>query len=137
MDRKPAPARADVPLPDLLRQLSADTATLVRQEMRLARAEIVQKGKIVAASATAFGTAAIAGLGAFGALTAFFIALLAVWLPVWAAALIVTVVYAIVAALGALAGKKALTSIGSPVPQTVETLHEDVDAVKTGVRRAR
>lgn len=138
MDRNAKPTYADVPLPDLLRQLSTDTATLVRQEIQLARVELTAKGKQAGKSAVGFGTAAVAGLGAFGALTAFLIALIAVWLPVWAAALIVTIVYAIVAFVGVQSGKKALQDVGSPVPeQTVETVKEDVDAVRAGVRRAR
>jgi len=139
MDRKgDVPEYANLPLPELLRQLSTDTATLVRQEMQLARAEITQKGKQAQSSLTGFGTAALAGLGAFGALTAFFIALLALWMPVWLAALIVTVIYGVVAFVAARSGKKALEEVGSPVPtQTVETVKEDVDAVRAGVRRAR
>ena len=137
MERNTPPQYADLSLPELLRQLSADTATLVRQEMQLARAEISQKGKVVAASGVGFGAAAVLGLGAFGALTATLIALLAVWLPVWAAALIVTVIYAVGAAIGAQAGKKALANFGAPVPQTVESVKEDVEAVRAGVRRAR
>ncbi|MDQ2857815.1 MAG: phage holin family protein [Candidatus Eremiobacteraeota bacterium] len=140
MDRKgDAPAYADLPLPELLRQLSTDTATLVRQEMQLARAEITQKGKQAQSSVTGFGTAALAGLGAFGALTTFLIALLADWLQrVWLAALIVAVIYGVVAFVAARSGKKALEEVGSPIPtQTVETVKEDVDAVRAGVRRAR
>lgn len=137
MERNLPPPYADVPLPELLRQLSSDTATLVRQEMQLARAELTEKGKIAAASGTGFGAAAIFGLGAFGALTAAFVALVALWLPLWAAALIIAVVYGIVAAVAAQRGKKALDEIGAPVPQTTQSVKEDVEAVRAGVRRAR
>jgi hypothetical protein len=137
MERNAPPPYAELPLPELLRQLSTDVATLVRQEMQLARAELVQKGKIVAASGVGFGVAALLGLGAFGALTATIIALFALWLPLWAAALIVTLLYAAGAAIGALSGKKALADFGAPVPQTVDSIKEDVDAVRAGVRRAR
>ena len=138
MDRKPPPPYADMPLPDLLRQLSSDTATLVRQEIALARAELTDKGKKAIAPAAMFGTAAVAALGAFGAFTAFFIALLALVVQLWAAALIVTVVYGIIAAVAALSGKKRLEAVGSPVPeQAVQSVKEDVDAVRAGVRRAR
>lgn len=136
MDHKPPPY-ADMPLPDLLRQLSTDTATLLRQEIALARAELSQILKRVAASAGMFGVAAIGALGAFGAFTAFLILVISLVIPAWAAALVVTVLYGIVAAVGALAGKKAIEQV-SPVPQqTVETVKQDVEAVKAGVRRGR
>ncbi len=52
--------------------------------------------------------AALLGLGAFGALTAMFILVLAIWLDAWLACLIVTVVYAAGAAVLALYGKRSL-----------------------------
>lgn len=140
MDSNPThtpPPYADLSLPDLLRQLSSDTATLVRQEVQLARAELSETGKKAGKSAAGFGTAAIFGLGAFGALTTTLIAVIALALPVWVAALIVTVVYAIVAFVGAQSGKKALTDAAPTVPQTVATVKEDVEAVRAGVARGR
>ena len=138
MDRKPPPPYADMPLPDLLRQLSSDTATLVRQEIALARVELTDKGKKAVAPAAMFAMAAVALLGAFGAFTAFFIALLALVVQLWAAALIVAVVYGIVAAFAALNGKKKLDTLGSPVPDgSVQSVKDDIDAVRAGVRRAR
>jgi uncharacterized membrane protein len=140
MDRKPTqpppPPYAELPLPDLLRQLSTDTATLVRQEVQLARAELTETGKKAAKSATGFGAAAIFGLGAFGALTATLIAVIALALPVWVAALIVTIVYGVVAFVAALSGKKALAEVAPPA-QTVESVKEDVNAVRAGVARGR
>ncbi len=90
MDRKPQ--YADLPLPELLRQLSTDTATLVRQEIRLARVELTGKAKVAGRSATFFGAAAVLGFGAFLAVTACAVAALALVLQVWAAALVVTAV---------------------------------------------
>lgn len=139
MDRNAThqPTYAELSLPELLRQLSSDTATLVRQEVELARAELTATGKKAARSGVDFGAAAIFGLGAFGALTATLIAAIALALPVWVAALIVTIVYGIVAAVAAMQGKKALADVAPPVPQTVETLRDDVAAVRAGVARGR
>lgn len=138
MDRKPPPPYAEASLPDLLRQLSTETATLVRQEIALARVELTDKGKKAGAAGGLFGTAAVAGLGALGAFTALLIALLALVVPVWAAALIVTVLYGIVAAVAALGGKQKLDALAPPVPeQTMQSVQEDVAAVSAGVRRAR
>ena len=67
----------DQSIAELLKQLSNDTATLVKQEMALARAEITQQGKRAGLGAGLVGGAGLFGLGAFGALTACVIALLA------------------------------------------------------------
>jgi len=139
MDRNTThqPPYADLTLPDLLRQLSTDTATLVRQEVQLARAELTDTGKKAAKSGVGFGAAAVFGLGAFAALTTTLIALIALALPVWLAALIVTIVYGVVAYVAAMQGKKALADVPAPVPQTIATLKDDVEAVRAGVSRGR
>jgi len=136
--RPSEPAGAERPLPELLKQLASDTATLVRQEIELARAELSAKARDAGQSAGMFGAAAIFALGAFGALTACAIAAIALVVPLWAAALIVAIVYGIVAAVAAVRGRDAIKKVSSPVPeQTVETVREDVDAVRAGVRRGR
>ena len=65
-----------------------------------------------------------------GALTAGLIALLATAMDTWIAALIVMVLWAIVAAVLAKAGQGALKRATPPVPQTVETVKEDVQWAK-------
>jgi putative superfamily III holin-X len=65
----------------------------------------------------------------------FLIYLLKLALPLWAAALIVTVVYGVVGAALAMAGKKKLDEARSPVPeQTVESVKEDVQWLRTQTR---
>jgi hypothetical protein len=120
---------------DLVRRLSEDTAALVRQELALARAELTQKGKRAGRGAGMFGGAGAAGLAALGALTAFLILVLDIALPAWAAALIVTVLWAAVAAVLALRGRDEIREATPPVPeQTIETVKEDVEWAKTRVR---
>lgn len=121
----------------LLKQLSEQTSTLVRQELDLAKAEMTQKGKRAGLGAGMFGAAGVLGLLALGALTACLIALLATAMKVWIAALIVTVVYAAAAGVVALAGKNKVQEATPPVPeQTVDTLKEDVTWAKTQTRSA-
>ena len=136
--RPEPPAQADSSLPELLRSLSEQTQTLVRQELALARAEMTQKGKKAGVGAGLFGGAGVVGLGAFGALTACLIALLATALDhVWLAALIVAIVYGAIAGALALSGKKEIQEVGGPVPeQTVETVKEDAEWAKTQKRSA-
>ena len=123
------------PIADLLKQLSQETATLVRQELELAKAEVTQKGKTAGIGAGFLGAAGIAGLAALGAFTAFLILLLALALPSWAAALIVAAGWGAVAGVLALRGKQKVQEASPPVPkQTVETLKEDVEWAKTQKR---
>ena len=125
----------DRPIGELLKQLSQETSTLVKQELDLAKAEMAQKGKRAGIGAGFIGGGALLGLGAFGAFTAFLILLLGTAMENWIAALIVTVVYGAIAAFLALRGKKELQEAGPPAPeQTVETLKEDVEWAKTQTR---
>ncbi|MEA2689527.1 MAG: hypothetical protein QOJ39_127 [Candidatus Eremiobacteraeota bacterium] len=131
--RPDAPREADRPIGELLRELGDEISTLVRQEIALAKVEIAEKSKPAIASAGMFGATALLGLGAFGALTAFLIAgIAALGLPVWASALIVTVVYGAVAGVLALTGKKKLQEAAPLVPeQTAQTVKEDIEWAKT------
>ncbi|HLX26676.1 MAG TPA: phage holin family protein [Candidatus Cybelea sp.] len=131
-----APPEADRSIPELLQKLAAETSLLVRQEIELARVEILGTVRKAQRPAIAFGAAAIVALGAFGAFTALLISALAVALPVWASALIVTLIYAGIAIATVAAGRSALEQIGSPVPRrTIATVKEDVATVKAGIRR--
>ena len=122
----------DQSVSELVKQLSEQTATLVRQEMKLAQSELQEKGKKAGIGAGMFGAAGVFGLGAFGALTACLIALLATALDhVWLAAVIVAVVYAAIAAVLGLQGRNKIQEATPPAPQTVETVKEDVEWAKT------
>jgi len=126
-----APREANRSLPELMHELTQELSTLVRQELQLARAEIAGAVKPAAASAGLLGTGALFGLGAFGAATAFLIALVALWIPVWAAALFVAVVYGIVALVAAMTAKKTIQHTAPPLEQTAQTLKEDIEWAKT------
>jgi uncharacterized membrane protein YqjE len=130
--RTEAPREADRSLGELLRELGDEISTLVRAELALAKVEIVEKSKPAVASAGMFGGTAVLGLGAFGAFTAFVIALIAIALPVWAAALIVAVAYGAIAGALAMIGKKKLHDVGSlALEQTAQTVKEDIEWIKT------
>jgi hypothetical protein len=119
------------PIGELVKDLASQTSTLVRKEIQLAQAELTQKGKIAGRGAGMLVGAAVVGLLAAGALTAFLIIVLDEFLPLWLAALIVTVLWAVVAAVLASSGRSALKQAGPPVPeQTVETVKEDVEWAK-------
>jgi hypothetical protein len=120
---------------ELLKQLSEQTATLVREELELAKAEMRQKGKRAGLGLGLIGGGGILALAAVGALTATLIMLLAEWMDAWLAGLIVTLLCAAGAALLALSGKERVGEATPPLPeQTVETVKEDVQWAKTQIR---
>ena len=126
------------PTSELLRQLSDQTTSLVRQEIELAKLEFREKGKKAGMGAGMFGAAGVVGLYAVGALTATIIIALATFLPGWVAALIVTVIYAAIAGILALRGRSEVKEATPPMPQqAVETTKEDVRWVKTRAQSAR
>ena len=116
---------------ELLKELSTETATLVRKEMELARSELQEQGKRAGMGAGLLGGAGVVALLALGSLTATVIALLDKAMDTWLAALIVTVIWGIVAAVLALQGRNKLQEATPPAPQTVETVKEDVRWAKT------
>lgn len=116
---------------DLVKELSGQVSTLARQEVELAKVELAEKGKKAGLGAGMLGGAAVAGLLMLGSLTAFLIIAIALALPAWASALIVTGLWGAVAAVLALRGRDELRRMGKPVPeQTVETVKEDVQWLK-------
>ena len=126
-----APDPRERSIGELVKELTSQTSTLVRQEIELAQAEVTQKGKLAGRGAGLLAGAAVAGLLALGALTAVLIALLDKAMDTWIAALIVMALWAIVAFVLAKAGQKALQSATPPAPQTVETVKEDIQWAKT------
>ena len=123
---------------ELVRQLSDQTTTLVRQEIELAKAEMTAKGKQVGIGAGAFGGAGLVGLYAVGAITACLILALSTAVAGWLAALIVGVVYAAIAGVLALVGKKKTQAGGPPVPErAISSTKEDVEWAKTRAKTAR
>ena len=128
----------DVPVSELIRQLSEQTSTLVRQEMELARVEMTAKGKRIGVGASMFGGAGFFAWFGFGALTAAAILALATAVDGWLAAIIVAAVYFAVAGVLALMGKNKVQEAGPPVPeQAIQTTKEDIDVVKARAKGAR
>jgi len=126
------------PIGELLKRLSTETSTLVKQELDLAKAEMAQKGKRAGVGAGFVGASGVVGLLALGALTTTLIAALDLAMPLWLAALIVTLVYGAIAGVLALKGKNKVQQATPAAPeQTVETVKEDVQWAKTQMRSGR
>jgi uncharacterized membrane protein YqjE len=123
---------------DLVKELSDQTTTLVRKEIELAKAELSQKGKVLGAGAGMLGGAAIAALLTLGVVTALILSLLDKAMDFSLAALIVTIVYAAIAAVLGLAGRERIKQGMPPAPEeTVETVKEDVQWAKSQAKSVR
>ncbi len=128
----------DASFGELAKSLSRDMSTLVRQEMQLARAEMREKARTAGPGIGMVGGAGAFALATLGALTAFLILVLDNWMPAWAAALIVTALWAAVAAFLFYSGKERVQEAAPPVPeQTVESVKEDVEWAKDTMSPSR
>ena len=116
---------------ELVKELAGQTSTLVRQEIKLAQAEVTEKGKVAGRGAGMLAGAGAATLLMLGALTALIVVALDSALALWLAILIVTVLWGIVAAVLAQKGRNSLQASTPPAPQTVETVKEDILWAKT------
>jgi VIT1/CCC1 family predicted Fe2+/Mn2+ transporter len=126
------------PIGEVAKELTSDLSLLMRQEIELAKAEMAQKGRTAAPGLGMFGGAGIVALCAAGATTAFLVLVFSLFLPDWAAALIVGAVLAAVAYVLIKQGKERVAEAGKPVPeQTIETVKEDVEWAKTRASSAR
>jgi uncharacterized membrane protein YqjE len=126
------------PTGELVKDLSTQVSTLVRQELELAKVELTAKGKQAGIGAGMFGGAGLFALYGVGALVTCAIIALATAVAPWLAALIVAVVLFAIAGVLALLGKARAQRAGPPMPeQTVATIKEDVRYTKEHVAEAR
>ncbi|MBI5105457.1 MAG: phage holin family protein [Solirubrobacterales bacterium] len=126
------------PTSDLVRDLSQQVSTLVRQELELAKVELTAKGKQAGIGAGLLGGAGVVALFGVGALTAAAILALDLVLAGWLAAVVVAVVWFAVAGVLALVGKSRAQRAVPPAPeQTVQSVKEDVRWTKDSVQAAR
>ena len=120
-----------LPLGELLSDLTRDVSTLMRQEVELAKAELKQS-----ATKAGKGGGMLAGAGVAGHFVLLFLSLalmfaLGALMPLGWAAVIVAVIWAIIAAVLASMGRKNLKQIQG-LPQTGETLSEIPPTLKPG-----
>lgn len=118
-------------LGELLGDVTRDLSTLMRQEVELAKAEAKQS-----ATRAGKGAGMLAGAGVGGHFVLLFLSLALMWalgaiMPLGWSALIVAVVWGIIAAVLASIGRKELKQIKG-LPQTGETLSEIPPTLKPG-----
>ena len=133
---EPAPSAAhekadNASLGELLGDVTRDLSTLMRQEVELAKAELKQS-----ATKAGKGSGMLAGAGVAGHFVLVFLSLglmfaLGALMPLGWAAVIVAVIWGIIAAVLASIGRKELKQIKG-IPQTSETLSEIPPTLKPG-----
>jgi len=117
-------------LGEIVGRLTSDFSQLMRAEIALAKAEAKEEVKDAGK-----GVGMLAGAGYAGHLLVLFLSLalmfgLGHWMPLGWAALIVGVLWGIVAAVLASTGRKNLKKATPPMAETVETLKEDAQWAK-------
>ncbi len=129
-DPAPTPP-AEQPLGAIVHRFSEQLPELVRSELRLAQAELTEKGKAAGLGVGLFSVAGILGFFALGTLIAAGILALDLAVPAWAAALIVAAVLLAAAGIAAMVGKKEVTQATPPAPErAIAGVKEDVAALK-------
>ncbi len=122
---------ADPTLGALVNQLTTEVPELIRSEIRLAQAEMAEKGKRAGIGIGMFSGAGLLAFFGFGTLLATAILALALVMDAWLAALIVTVVLFIGAAVLALMGKNKVQEATPAMPErAVVGVKEDIATVK-------
>ncbi len=132
MTDMPTPSQqkaADTSLGELVGEVSRDLSVLMRQELELAKAELAESAK-----RAGMGAGLLGGAGYAAGMAVLFLSL-ALW---WAlgllvglgwSAVIVAVIWAIVAGILFAVGRSRLKTVQG-APQTVETVKEIPDALK-------
>ena len=115
---------------DLISEVTSDLTTLMRQELDLAKAEVKQEVTTAGKAAGMLGAAGFAGY-----MVALFLSI-ALW---WAlangmdegwAALVVAVIWGVVAAVLAVLGRSRMRQVNPKPERTVQTLQQVPDALK-------
>ena len=126
----------DTSTAQLVNQLSEQVSRLARDEIRLAVAELKDKGKHAGVGAGMFGAAGVFAWWGGLSVVAGIILALSLVLPVWASALIVAAALFAIAGVVALMGRSQVRRATPPVPrQAMDNVQEDIATIKERAHR--
>ena len=121
----------DPPLGAIVHDLTQQVPQLIRSEIRLAQAEMTEKGKRAGLGIGMFSAAGLLAFLGLCCVIATAILALAHALPDWLSALIVAGVLFLGAGIVALVGKKEVSQATPPAPEhAIEGVKEDIAVVK-------
>lgn len=130
-------SETDRTLGQIIKDLTSDLSTLVRSEIALLKLELRQSlAKLGGGSALLAAALFFALIGVAFLFVTFTLGLVALGVPAWVSALIITVVLFIGAVVLALAGKKKLQAVSLPT-ESVEHMKTDIETLKADFSRAR
>lgn len=122
---EPGRSADDRSLGEIVSDVASDLSTLIKQEMDLAKVEMKEEVSKAGKGAGLLGGAGLAAHMMLLFLTLTIVFALDEAMPLWAAALIATVVWAAVAGVLAATGRTALKKSNPQLPKTQQTLKED------------
>jgi hypothetical protein len=121
---------------ELVGQATEQLSTLMRQEVALAKEELAEKGRRAGRGGGLLGAAGAVAYAGLLVLSGAGVAALSLVLPVWAAALIVTGVLFVIAAVLAATGRAQLRRATPPTPeQALGSVRADVEEIKERAHR--
>src|SRR5688500_9045559 len=112
----------------LVADATHDLSTIVRSEIALAKAEVTQEAKAAGKGAGLFAGAAFVGVLALVFLFHTIAKVIDIWLPEWAAYLITTGLLLLIAAVLALAGRRAIKSVKGKPERTIRNAQDTITA---------
>ena len=121
---------------ELVKMMSEQVSTLIRDELKLAQLEMTGKGKQAALGAGMFGASGVVAVYGVGCLLACAIIAISGVVAAWLAALIVGAALLAAAGGAALVGKQRLQRATPPVPgEAVASVKADVEEIKERTHR--
>ncbi|MER6420177.1 phage holin family protein [Streptomyces sp. NPDC001137] len=121
---------------ELVGQATEQLSRLVRQEVALAKEELSAKGRRAGRGGGLLGAAGAFAYAGLLALAGTGVAALSLVLSVWAAALIVTAVLFVIAAVLAVTGRAQLRRAAPPTPEeTLVSVRADVEEIRERAHR--
>jgi uncharacterized membrane protein YqjE len=113
-------------LGDIVSDVTQNLSTLIRQEMDLAKTEMKREVAKAGKGAGLLGGAGLAGYFTLLFLSVTLMFVLDEFVRDWIAALVLTVIWGVGAAILAMTGRKAIKQSNPQLPETQQTLKEDV-----------
>lgn len=112
---------------ETFRALGTAVLSLLKAELAALEHDLARSGKNAAAAAALLAAAGAFGFWTLGVATYFLIQLVGLWLPLWAASLVVTVAFGAVAAGLAFAGLARLKKFENPLTTTRRRLDDHLE----------